>query len=67
MRIKVFQPEPMAARKRWRWQLVDEADRLLAASPELESEAECEDVVRKVTEECGMAPPVFVEPPHRIV
>ena len=34
----------MAARKRWRWQLVDEADRLLAASPELESEAECEDV-----------------------
>ena len=51
----------MAAVKRWRWQLVDEANRLLAASPELESEAECEDVVRKVTEECGMGPPVFVE------
>ena len=39
---------------------VDEADRLLAASPELESEAECENVIRKVTEECGMAPPTRV-------
>ena len=47
--------------KEWHWELVDEADRLLAASPKV-SEAECENAINRVTSACKDVPIVYVEP-----
>jgi hypothetical protein len=64
MRIKVHRPQPLADPKLWRWELVDEADRVLASSPDLDSEAQCENAVRRVEASCKGFEVVYVDPPR---
>lgn len=65
MRVKVYEPEPSAVMQTWQWELVDDADRLLAASPRLESKAECEDAIEQVTSACkeDLLPVEYVKAP----
>lgn len=37
----ILLPQPGAAVKKWRWQILDEQEKPVATSPELESEEEC--------------------------
>jgi hypothetical protein len=62
MRIKVHEPQPLSHPKLWWWELVDDADRLLAKSPEISSEAECENAVRSVQAACKDIAIVHVKP-----
>jgi uncharacterized protein YegP (UPF0339 family) len=63
VRLKVYEPEPLAAVRQWRWELVGRDDKVLAASPKLASRADCENAmnqIRSAFERGEVGPPVMV-------
>lgn len=65
MRFEILEPQPLAAEKRWQWQIVGDREEVLAKSAELPSEAQCHLAIEQVLADFRHGEPqvVFVTAP----